>query len=66
LRRQFNEAADNFMAIEWWGHFNEIVEGRCSLGRDLVENFLDDGGAVSSVASDQRDEFVEYLRTSGV
>lgn len=56
-------AADSFV-IEWWGTFDELVDGSSVVSADLIDSYTDgEKTSLADVPESELDEFVDYLKT---
>lgn len=62
--QKINEAAKEFLCIEWWGTFDELTEGSSQLARGIREWMREDGSD-SPVTESEMDEFVELVQNYG-
>lgn len=65
LLAQVNAAIKDDMVIDWWGHFDELVEAKSEFAQQVVGDFRGDGLPVRAIQSDELDAFVGYLKTYG-
>jgi len=64
LRNELNKVAKLAYVVDWWGHFDEIVEAKTEFAQDIVSGFLD-AEAPRAIQPDEMDDFLEYLSTCG-
>lgn len=66
-RLDFNQAAEGFMLIEWWGKFEELKAGLSPTSRELLTWFrdpgTDEGDGTPPLADEEVAEFVEFLQS---
>lgn len=66
-RLDFNQAAEGFMLIEWWGEFEELKAGLSPTSRELLTWFrdpaADDMDGARPLADEELGEFVEFLQS---
>lgn len=75
LLAAFNDAVKDAIVVDWWGEFDELTAGETEFAQGIVSGFVDtdeddedDGEKLESalsLAPDQLDDFVEYLKTCG-
>ena len=66
LLRELEVAIDDAFAVEWWGTYADLREGRGPFGRELVHEFLGEEREGERLKAEDEDEFVEYLKTCRV
>jgi hypothetical protein len=68
LRRKVNAAVKEFITIEWWGSFNDLIAGDSEFAQTIREDFResDDEPDNSPVMETEIDEFVDFVLTYGV
>lgn len=64
LRNELNKVAKPAYVVDWWGHFDEVVQARTEFAQDIVSGFLD-AEAPRAIQPDEMDDFLEYLLTCG-
>ncbi|OYD53804.1 hypothetical protein CGK74_11400 [Thauera propionica] len=64
LRNELNKVAKLAYVVDWWGHFDEIVQAKTEFAQDIVSGFLD-AEAPRAIQPDEMDDFLEYLLTCG-
>ena len=62
--QKINEAAKEFLCIEWWGTFDELTDGDSELAKGIREWMREDGSD-SPVTDSEMDEFVELVQNYG-
>ena len=62
--QKINEAAKDFLFIEWWGTFDELTEGDSELAKGIRALMRDDGSDMP-VTESEMDEFVELVHNYG-
>lgn len=56
-------AADSFV-IEWWGTFDELVDGSSAVSADLIDSYTEGKKtSLADVPESELDEFVDFLKT---
>ena len=66
-RIAFNDAAEGYMLIDWWGQFSELAAAQSPTSRDLLTWFREpddsDGQEVAPLADHELEAFVAFLRS---
>jgi hypothetical protein len=73
LQDQLNAAMKNMWHIQWWGEFSELTDGVGEFPEQIRNDFLEDDevdaqdvGPLPAIATDELDEFKDYLRMYGI
>jgi hypothetical protein len=62
LRTQLNAETKDYLVIEWWGTFDELMGGDSEFAQEVRMRFRDDEG-VGPVTAEEIEEFKEFLTT---
>ena len=66
IRVAFNEAAEGYMLIDWWGHYDDLGAARSPTSRELLAWFRDPGicdmSDLPPLADHEREAFVAFLK----
>jgi hypothetical protein len=66
LKNKINEISSNFMVIEWWGNFSELVDFKTEFSRNIIEKFFDQlDEEPKSVSHQHLDDFIEFIKSYG-
>ncbi len=64
---RLNEVGKSFMSVDWWGEFDDLLQGNSELACEIRSSFRsDDGDSEAPITNEEMDEFVEYIHTYGV
>ena len=64
LRNELNQVAKVTYVVDWWGHFDEIVQAKTEFAQGIVSGFLD-AETLRAIQPDEMDDFLAYLLTCG-
>jgi hypothetical protein len=59
-----NALGSDFLCIDWWGSFDDLVSGKSNFAKELRSYFHDDESD-ESIAIDELDDFVEFIQHYG-
>ena len=66
LKDQINDISKDFMVIEWWGNFSELVGNKSEFSKNLIEDFFERfEEEPKSLSEEHMDSFVEFIQSYG-
>jgi len=66
LKNQANDISSDFMIIDWWGSFSELVTVRTEFSNDLIEQFFDNWDEKQNTLTEEHtDEFIKFIQSYG-
>ncbi|RKT44700.1 hypothetical protein [Thiocapsa rosea] len=68
LRAQVNAVTKGFLAIEWWGGFDDLIEGNTEFAEGIRSDYRDveETDQQDALTSSELGGFVEFLKTYGI
>jgi hypothetical protein len=66
LQNQINDISSDFMTIEWWGNFSELVNIETEFSKNLVEQFFDQlDEEPKPIIPEYLDDFIKFIQSYG-
>jgi hypothetical protein len=66
LKNKINDISKDFMIIEWWGNFSELVANKSEFSKNLIEDFFEQfEEEPKSLSEEHMDSFVEFIQSYG-
>lgn len=66
IKNQANDISSDFMIIDWWGSFSELVTVRTEFSNDLIEQFFDNWDEKQKTLTEEHiDEFIKFIQSYG-
>ncbi len=66
LKNKINDISKDFMVIEWWGNFSELVANKSEFSKNLIEDFFEQfEEEPKSLSEEHMDSFVEFIQSYG-
>ncbi len=66
LQNQINDVSSDFMIIEWWGNFSELINHKTEFSKDLIEQFFDNLEEEHKNLTDEyMEDFINFIQSYG-